>query len=227
MEGLANDLEDRDLRVLREALRRLDLELDLDAVLHAELVGERAHRRAEALVAEHDGLELEGQVAQRADRLTLLFERGAEDSRRLLLAIGFDRGDHRVEHERDARHRLHRPVVQEQRQPPALLLLGGDQLVREPCVLGGEALDLLVHPLVLLALADEERRGERAGCRHRQEQADERQKLRPERRARVTTRHDRAGARQATGLDGHSAKPERCRHRTASTVRTVKRSAAP
>ena len=70
--------------------------------------------------------------------------------------------------------------MQEQRQPPAFLLLGGDQLVRESCVLGGKALDLLVDPLVLVALADKERRGEGAGCRHRQEQPDERQKLRPD-----------------------------------------------
>ena len=146
-------------------------------VLHAELVCERSHRRAEALIAQHDGLELEGQIAQRADRVALLLERGAEDSRRLLLAIGLDGGDDRVEHERDARHRLNGSVVQEQRQAPALLLLGGDQLVREPRVLGGEPVDLLLHPLVLVPLRDEQRRCERAGRRHRQEQADERQQL--------------------------------------------------
>ena len=70
--------------------------------------------------------------------------------------------------------------MQEQRQPPALLLLCGDQLVRKPRVLGREAFDFLVQPLVLLALRDEQRGGERAGSRHRQEQPDERQELRPE-----------------------------------------------
>ena len=154
--------------MLREALRGLHFEIDLDAVLHAELVGERANRRAEALVAEHDRLELEGKIAQRADRLPLLFERGAQDLRRLFLAVGLDRGDHRVEHERDARHRLHGAVVEEQRQAATLFLFRGDQLVGEPRVLGREELELFVDALVLVALRDEQRSGKGACGRHRE-----------------------------------------------------------
>ena len=36
-----------------------------------------------------------------------------------------------VEHQRDARERLHRPVVEEERESPPLVLLGGDQSLRE------------------------------------------------------------------------------------------------
>ena len=55
----------------------------------------------------------------------------------------------RVEHQRDARHRLHGAVVEEEREPAPLLLLGGDQLIGEPRVLGLEPVDLLAHPFVL------------------------------------------------------------------------------
>ena len=47
-----------------------------------------------------------------------------------------ERVDRRVEHEADPGERLHRAVVEEERQPPALVLLGDDQLVREPRALG-------------------------------------------------------------------------------------------
>jgi hypothetical protein len=43
----------------------------------------------------------------------------------LVQASRLDGGRHGVEHQRDARHRLDGPVVEEQRQPAALLLLGG------------------------------------------------------------------------------------------------------
>jgi hypothetical protein len=63
------------------------------------------------------------------DRLPLLLERGAEHLLRLVGAVRFDRVDHAVEHERDPGHRLHRPVVEKEREPATLLLLGRDQLV--------------------------------------------------------------------------------------------------
>ena len=40
-----------------------------------------------------------------------------------------DRVQRAVEHQRDPGELLHRPVVQEERQPPALVLLGRDQPV--------------------------------------------------------------------------------------------------
>jgi hypothetical protein len=58
-------------------------------------------------------------------------------------------------------------------------------------MLGREAFDLFVQPLVLLALRDEQRGGERAGCRYRQEQPDERQELCSE--GEPEQPHDRAG----------------------------------
>ena len=116
-------------------------------VRHAELLGERADGRAEALVAQHDRLELEREVAQRADRLPLLLERRPEHLLRLVGPVLLDRVDDAVEHQRDARHRLHRAVVEEEREPAPLLLLGRDQLVGEPRVLGLEPLDLLFRPV--------------------------------------------------------------------------------
>ena len=114
--------------------------------------------RPEALVAQHDRLELEGEVAQGTDRLPLLLERRPEHLLRLVGPVLLDRVDDAVEHERDARHRLHWAVVEEERQPAPLLLLGRDQLVGEPCMLGLEPLDLLFHPLVLMALGEEQHR---------------------------------------------------------------------
>src|SRR4029077_17055673 len=50
VQRLADDLEDRDLSVLGQALRRVDVEVDLDAVRHTELLGKSADGRPEALV---------------------------------------------------------------------------------------------------------------------------------------------------------------------------------
>ena len=97
----------------------------------------------------------------RSERIVcaLLLERRAEHLLRLVGAVRLDRVDDAVEHERDPRHRLHRPVVEEEREPATLLLLGRDQLVGEPRVLGLEPLYLLYHPLVLMALGEEQRGG--------------------------------------------------------------------
>ena len=94
-----------------------------------ELLGERLHRRPEALVAQHDRLEVEREVAQRADRVPVPLRAPSRAPRRLLEPPAFERVDHGVEHQRDPRQRLHRPVVEEEREPAPLLLLGGDQLV--------------------------------------------------------------------------------------------------
>ena len=158
MERLPDDLVDRHLRVLGEGLGRLDVELDLDAVRQAELIREPAYGRAKALVAKDDRLELERKVAQGANGVPLLLESRRQDALSLFSAVALHRGNDRVEHQRDPRHGLNGPVVQEEREPPALLLLGRDQLVGEPGVLGREAVDLLADLLVALPLADEERR---------------------------------------------------------------------
>src|SRR6266545_2960984 len=194
MDRFPDDLVDRDLSVLGKRLRALDLEVDLDAVRHAELVRQRPNRRSEALVAKHDRLELEREVAQRADRLALLLERRAQDAVRLLGPAGLDRGADGVEHERDPGHRLQGAVVKDQSKPPALFLLGCDQLVGKASVLRREALDLLPDPLVPLLLADQEEGGERSRATDSDEQSEERQPLsvqaEPEQREHRTGDHD-------------------------------------
>src|SRR2546423_883713 len=67
VEGLADDLVERRLRALAERLGGLDVHLDPDAVREPALLAERLHRRAEALVAEDDRLEVEREVAELAD----------------------------------------------------------------------------------------------------------------------------------------------------------------
>src|SRR2546428_57562 len=58
------------------------------------------------------------------------------------MAVVVDRVADGVEHQRDAGERLHRPVVQEERKPAPLVLLGGDQLLGEARLLGGVSLDV-------------------------------------------------------------------------------------
>ena len=70
-----------------------------------------------------------------------------------------------VEQERDSRERLHRPVVQEEREPPALVLLGRDQLIGQPLALrlplGGV---LQEPPLAQGQVPRDRRRHERQDC---------------------------------------------------------------
>ena len=81
------------------------------------------------MVAEHDRLEVEGEVAQLADRRARPRERAAEHLPRLLGPAAADEVECGVEHQRDARQRLHRAVVEEERDPPPLVLLGGEHLL--------------------------------------------------------------------------------------------------
>ena len=81
--------------------------------------------------------------------------------------------------------------MQEERDPAPLLLLGCDQLVGEPRVLRRELLQLLLDPLVHVALGDEQRGGEGScGC-HGEDQAEERDPLRADREP--DHAHDGAG----------------------------------
>ena len=113
-----------------------DVDGDLDLPLHAHFFRERLHGRREPLVAEHDGLEVERQVAQRPDRLAVTFERVGQHLLRGFELAFLDRVADGIEHQRDAGEVLHRPVVEEQRDPAPLVLLGGDQSLGEPSALG-------------------------------------------------------------------------------------------
>ena len=110
----------------------VDVDLDLELVLDPELVRELLHRGGEALVAEHDRLDVEGEVAKRADRLPVPSSADARIPRAHLRPAVVDRVQRRVEHERDPGEVLHGPVVEEQREPAALVLLGGDDPLDEP-----------------------------------------------------------------------------------------------
>ena len=82
------------------------------------------------MVPEHDRLEREREVAELADRRALLGERRLDDLARLLGVPVAERVQRPVEHQRDPGELLHRPVVQEQREPPPLVLLCRDQPIQ-------------------------------------------------------------------------------------------------
>ena len=131
VERLADDLVEADLLLLAEPLGRRDVDVDLEAVLEPQLLGELLHGGDDPLVAQHDRLDVEREVAERADRVAVLLEGGAHDLARIAGPVLADRLHGRVEHERDPREVLHRPVVEEERQPPPLVLLRRDQPVGE------------------------------------------------------------------------------------------------
>ena len=66
---------------------------------------------------------------------------------RVVVPAVLDRMVDRVEHQRDPGERLHGAVVELQREPPALVLLGGDPLLEE-----ANPLAFLPPPLALPAL---------------------------------------------------------------------------
>ena len=74
VERLADDLVEADLVLLAQALGRLDVDVDLEAVLEPQLLGELLYRGDDPLVAQHDRLDVEREVAERADRVTVLLE---------------------------------------------------------------------------------------------------------------------------------------------------------
>ena len=82
VERLADDLVERRPAPSRRAARAAATSTSIcTRVLDPELLRERLHRRREALVAQHDRLEVEREVAQRADRLAVALERLARGSR--------------------------------------------------------------------------------------------------------------------------------------------------
>ena len=129
---LADDLVQADLALLGEAFGVFDVDVDLHLVLETELLCELLDGSAEALVPEDDRLDVEGEVAEGADRLALLLERRNHDPARVVGPVRADRIHRGVEHQRDAGEVLHRAVVQEEGQPPAFVLLCGRDPVGEP-----------------------------------------------------------------------------------------------
>jgi hypothetical protein len=94
-------------------------------------LGQRLDGDREPVVAQDDRLEVERQVAQLADRVPLPLERLLQEVARLLVAALLDEVEHRIEHQADSGQRLHGTVVQEERDPPPLVLLGSEDLVRQ------------------------------------------------------------------------------------------------
>jgi hypothetical protein len=149
-------------------------------VLHPELVRELLHGRREALIAQHHGLDVEREVAQRADRLAVRLERARHDAARVLGTALVDRVHRRIEHQRDTGEVLDGPIVQEEREAAPLVLLGGDDPVGEAAALrlalrhllqqaGVHALDVLVPAPFAVDDVEGEARG-------RQDRGDEQEK---------------------------------------------------
>src|SRR5205085_5598127 len=131
VQRLADDLVESGLGLLGELLARVGVELDADAVLDRDLIGERANCGRKALVPEDDRLEVEREVSQLSDRRAVSYERPSDDLACLLVATLRDRVQPRVEQQRDAGQRLDRAVVEFVREPAPPVLLGGDELVRQ------------------------------------------------------------------------------------------------
>ena len=68
-------------------------------------------------------------AAELADRRTRPPERALEHLAGLLRLAALEEVDRRVEHERDTGERLNRPVMEEERDPAALVLLDGEDLL--------------------------------------------------------------------------------------------------
>jgi len=85
-----------------------------------------------------------------------------------------------VEHQRDAGQRLDRPVVEKERQPAALLLLGGHELPRESLAVGHERFQTDLGHFVTSALADDQVQGEARGGGDRSAEPGEREPRSPE-----------------------------------------------
>ena len=62
LDGLTHDLVERRLGALAERLGGGDVDLDLDAVLEASILRQGVHRHRQAVVAQHDRLEVEREV---------------------------------------------------------------------------------------------------------------------------------------------------------------------
>ena len=95
LERLAHDLVQRRLRPLAERVDQRDVERDLDPLLEAAGLRERVDCRCEAVVAQHHRLEVEGELAELADRRPRPAERLVEDLPRLLVLAAADQVERR------------------------------------------------------------------------------------------------------------------------------------
>src|SRR6266480_178674 len=189
---LADDLVEADLRLLRQLPGCVEVEVDLDLVRKPDLVGVGAYGSSEALVPQDDRLDVEGEVAQRTDRLPVAFERGRQYPLGIVEPLGFDRAYRGIEHQTDPGHRLDRPVVKEERQPSPLVLLSCDELLGEACPVSLANLGLGQQPGVFGCTSGEV-------CEHR--------------RAHDVAAVECAVARQAERGDLFAVNPQRKKHR--------------
>ena len=152
-----------DLLSLAEHRSAADVDVDLQLVLDAELRGQRFHCRPEALIAQHDRLDVEGQIAELLDRLAVAEQGRDHDFLRVGAAPVVHRMDGGIEHQCDPGQVLDGAVVEEEGEPASLVLLGGDDPVGEPTALlltdrrlGQQPGVLELDVLVAAALADDQ-----------------------------------------------------------------------
>ena len=136
VQRLADDLVEPDLLLLAEPRAALDVDLDLDLVLDARAGSPaRTRRRANPWSRSTTGSMLnERSRSERIVSRWRLERRGHDPARRPGPPV-VDRLHRRVEHQRDPGEVLHRPVVQEEREPAPLVLLGGDDPLDEALAL--------------------------------------------------------------------------------------------
>ena len=115
-----------------------------------DLIRQCTHCWGKALVAQDDGLEVEGETPQLADRRTVSLECAPDDLSRLVGPSLPDRVQSCIEQQRDARERLNRAVVQLVCKSAPFVLLRRDDLVREARALGLAHLRVLEQLRVLV-----------------------------------------------------------------------------
>src|SRR5262249_60281210 len=67
-----------DLRLFGQIARRVEIEIDLNLARKSDLLRKRADGGRKPFVSQDDRLDVEGEVAQRADRLAMALERIGE-----------------------------------------------------------------------------------------------------------------------------------------------------
>src|SRR6185312_8055452 len=135
VDRLADDLVERGLRFLAQTLAGCDASPDRDPLRLLDLVGECAHGGLAARLAEDERLDREGEVAKLLDGAPLAFYRALDHLRGVLVAAVLDRAERGVVHERQPGHRLDGPVVEEEREAAALVLLSRDELLGQAAAL--------------------------------------------------------------------------------------------
>jgi len=125
-----------------EQLGVLDLVLDDDVVPRRDSACQRGDGRREPEAAQHVRLQVLAEGAELPHRLAGEVERPREDLGRLGGVAFPESPESGIEHLGDRREVLHRPVVEELGEPPALLLLGEDPLPQEGALglVGGQSI---------------------------------------------------------------------------------------